>query len=132
VGRCKESLRKEVTRAFKISVSLGLTSRTEPRPQAGAHYFSPAFGSRCQGRRKAGQSWPSVSPNRTCPGLQAAGAYSFSHERDAALATVSLPSDTPVRKVGKHMRYSACGSRKISTAPEFHPGGIHAMRVRRK
>jgi len=51
-------------------------------------------------------------------------------ERDATLATVPLPSETPVTEVGKHMKCSKCGSRKVSTTPELYPGGILAMRER--
>ena len=53
------------------------------------------------------------------------------HERDVTPATVPLPHDTPVCDIGKHMKCSACGSRKISTAPEQYPGGVIAMRARR-
>jgi hypothetical protein len=53
------------------------------------------------------------------------------HERDVDPATIPLPGDIPVPDVGKHMKCSACGSRKISTAPEQYPGGVIAMRARR-
>ena len=43
-------------------------------------------------------------------------------------ATVPLPAETPVPDVGKHMKCSACGSRKIDTKPELYPGGVTAMR----
>jgi len=39
------------------------------------------------------------------------------HERDVNPATVPLPAETPVADVGNHMRWSACGSRKINTKP---------------
>ena len=39
-------------------------------------------------------------------------------------------SDHPVPDVGKRMRCTACGSRKIRTVPELYPGGIEAMRAR--
>ena len=50
------------------------------------------------------------------------------HERDVNPATVPLPAKTPVPAVGKHMKCSACGSRKINTKPELYPGGVEAMR----
>lgn len=52
------------------------------------------------------------------------------HERDVSPATVLLPPETPVPEVGKHMRCSACGSRKIDARPELYPGGVAAMRER--
>jgi hypothetical protein len=52
------------------------------------------------------------------------------HERDVNPANVPLPADTPVPEVGKRMRCSACGSRKIDARPELYPGGIKAMRRR--
>jgi len=36
-----------------------------------------------------------------------------------------------VPEIGKHMKCSACGSRKINTKPELYPGGVEAMRKRR-
>ncbi len=45
------------------------------------------------------------------------------HERDINPATVPLPVETPVPEVGKHMKCSACGSRKIDAKPELYPGG---------
>ena len=53
------------------------------------------------------------------------------HERDMDPANVPLPADTPVPDVGKRMKCSECGSRKISTMPELYPGGIVAMRARK-
>jgi hypothetical protein len=53
------------------------------------------------------------------------------HERDVNPAMVPLPAETPVPEVGKHMKCSACGSRKINTKPELYPGGVEAMRKRR-
>jgi hypothetical protein len=53
------------------------------------------------------------------------------HERDVNPATVPLPAATPVPDVGKHMKCSICGSRKIDTKPELYPGGVAAMRGRR-
>ena len=50
------------------------------------------------------------------------------HERDVNPATLPLPADTPVPEVGKHMKCSKCGSRKINTKPELYPGGVAAMR----
>jgi hypothetical protein len=52
------------------------------------------------------------------------------HERDVNPATVPLPPEMPVPEVGKHMKCSACGSRKIDARPELHPGGVVAMRQR--
>jgi hypothetical protein len=42
-------------------------------------------------------------------------------ERDVTPATVPLPPETPVPDVAKHMKCSACGSRKINTKPELYP-----------
>jgi hypothetical protein len=53
------------------------------------------------------------------------------HERDVEPAHLPLPVDTPVAQVGKRLKCSLCGSRKISTAPELYPGGIRAMRAKR-
>jgi hypothetical protein len=53
------------------------------------------------------------------------------HERDVSPAMVPLPAETSVPDVGKHMKCSACGSRKINTKPELYPSGIAAMRSRR-
>ena len=50
-------------------------------------------------------------------------------ERDADPSTLPLPDEHPVPDVGKRMKCSACGSRKITTRPEFYPGGIEAMRT---
>ena len=52
------------------------------------------------------------------------------HERDVSPATVPLPAETPVPEVGKHMKCSACGSRKIDARPELCPGGVVTMRER--
>ncbi len=49
------------------------------------------------------------------------------HERDVNPASVPLPPDTPVPEVGKKMKCSKCGSRKIDARPELYPGGIEAM-----
>ena len=54
----------------------------------------------------------------------------FGRERDLDPSTLPLPSAHPVPEVGKHMRCSACGLRKLHTAPELYPGGIEAMRAR--
>ncbi len=51
-------------------------------------------------------------------------------ERDVDPSTLTLPGDYPVPDVGKRMRCTACGSRKVHTAPELYPGGIEAMRAR--
>ena len=51
------------------------------------------------------------------------------HERDMDPA-IPLPGDTPVPDVGKRMKCSKCGSRKINTKPELYPGGILATRQR--
>ena len=53
------------------------------------------------------------------------------HERDEDPATVPLPAETAVPNVGKRMKCSACGSRKVTTTPEQYPGGVIAMRERR-
>jgi hypothetical protein len=44
------------------------------------------------------------------------------HERDVDPATVPLPAETAVPDVGKRMKCSACGSRKVTTTPERYPG----------
>ncbi len=51
-------------------------------------------------------------------------------ERDLDPSTLPLPGEHPVPEVGKRMRCSACGSRKVHTAPELYPGGMEAMRTR--
>ena len=51
-------------------------------------------------------------------------------ERDVDPATIPLPGDHPVPTIGKRMRCSACGSRKVNTKPELYPGGVEAMRHR--
>lgn len=51
-------------------------------------------------------------------------------ERDIDPASVPLPGDFPVPDVGKRMKCSACGSRKVTTAPELYPGGVVKMRER--
>jgi hypothetical protein len=51
-------------------------------------------------------------------------------ERDVDPATLPLPGEYPVPEVGKRMRCSACGSRKVHTTPELYPGGIQAMRAK--
>ena len=53
------------------------------------------------------------------------------HERDVDPATVPLPAETAVPNVGKRMKCSACGSRKVTTTPEQYSGGVIAMRERR-
>ena len=50
------------------------------------------------------------------------------HERDVNPAMVPLPAETPVPTIGKHMKCSVCGSRKINTKPGLYPGGVEAMR----
>jgi len=51
-------------------------------------------------------------------------------ERDIDPLSLPLPGETSVPSVGKRMKYSACGSRKIDARPELYPGGIAAMRER--
>jgi hypothetical protein len=53
------------------------------------------------------------------------------HERDLSPATVPLAPVTPVPEIGKHMKCSECGSRKIDTKPELYPGGVKALRTRK-
>jgi len=53
------------------------------------------------------------------------------HERDVNPANVPVPGDTPVPDIGKRMKCSKCGSKKVSTTPEQYPGGVMAMRARR-
>ena len=53
-------------------------------------------------------------------------------ERDVDPSTIPLPPDVPVPEIGKHMKCSACGSRKIDSRPELYPGGIEAQRGRRR
>jgi hypothetical protein len=45
-------------------------------------------------------------------------------ERDLDPASVPLPAGFPVPQIGSRMKCSACGSRKVTTAPELYPGGI--------
>ena len=51
-------------------------------------------------------------------------------ERDIDPPSLPLPGETPVPSVGKRMKCSACGSRKIDARPELYPGGVVAMRER--
>lgn len=51
-------------------------------------------------------------------------------ERDLDPASLPLPMTYPVPDVGTRMVCSACGSRKVRTAPELYPGGIVAQRAR--
>jgi len=53
-------------------------------------------------------------------------------ERDVDPSTIPLPPDVPVPAIGKRIKYSACGSRKIDSRPELYPGGIEAQRGRRR
>jgi hypothetical protein len=53
-------------------------------------------------------------------------------ERDVDPATIPLPPEFPVPEVGSRMKCSACGSRAVETKPELYPGGIEAMRQRRR
>jgi hypothetical protein len=39
-------------------------------------------------------------------------------ERDVDPATIPLPPDVPVPEIGKRMKCSACGSRKIDSRPD--------------
>lgn len=51
-------------------------------------------------------------------------------ERDIPAAYLPLPGDTPVPEIGKRMRCTSCGGRRINTRPELYPGGILAYRER--
>jgi hypothetical protein len=51
-------------------------------------------------------------------------------ERDIDPAAMPLPRETPIPEVGKHMKCSACGSRKIDARPELYPGGVTKVRER--
>ena len=51
-------------------------------------------------------------------------------ERDIEPLSIGLPAETPVPSVGKRMKCSACGSRKIDAKPELYPGGVVAKRER--
>ncbi len=54
---------------------------------------------------------------------------SCGRERDVDPSSLALPSDTPVPGLGRrHMKCSACGSRKIDTKPELYPGGTSRRR----
>ena len=65
---------------------------------------------------------------------QSAGGWVYccdcGRERDVDPLSLPLPGETPVPSVGKCMKCSACGSRKIDARPELYPGGIVAMRER--
>jgi hypothetical protein len=52
-------------------------------------------------------------------------------ERDVDPTTIALPPDVPVPEIGKRMKCSSCGSRRIDSRPELYPGGIEAQRRRR-
>jgi hypothetical protein len=49
------------------------------------------------------------------------------HERDVTPITVPLSRETPVPEVGKHMKCSKCGSRKVDARPELYPGGVEGF-----
>lgn len=51
-------------------------------------------------------------------------------EKDLDPSTIPLPGDYPVPLVGKRMKCTRCGSRKIDTKPELCPGGVVVMRRR--
>jgi hypothetical protein len=51
-------------------------------------------------------------------------------ERDVNPATVPLPPETPVPEVGKKMKCSACGSRKIDAKPELYPAAASTRKAR--
>lgn len=51
-------------------------------------------------------------------------------EQDMDPRTLPLPSSYAVPDVGARMRCTACGGRKVRTAPELYPGGIAAQRNR--
>lgn len=53
-------------------------------------------------------------------------------ERDLDPSSLPLPGEFPVPQVGNRMKCTQCGSRKIATAPELYPGGIEAMRQKRR
>lgn len=55
---------------------------------------------------------------------------SCGRERDIDPASVPLPGDYAVPEVGARMRCTACGGRKVRTAPELYPGGIVVHRDR--
>ena len=55
----------------------------------------------------------------------------YGHERDLDPAALPLSWNTPVPLIGMHMKCSAC-SHKINTKPELYPGGVTAMRSRRR
>lgn len=42
-------------------------------------------------------------------------------ERNIDPAALPLPSSYPVPSVGKHLKCSECGSRKINAKPELYP-----------
>jgi hypothetical protein len=45
-------------------------------------------------------------------------------ERDVDPSTIPLPPDVPVPEIGKRMKCSSCGSRKIDSRPELYPGEL--------
>src|SRR5215472_6988058 len=49
-------------------------------------------------------------------------------ERDVDPSTIALPPDMPVPEIGKRMKCSACGSRRIDSRRELYPHGIEAQR----
>ena len=53
-------------------------------------------------------------------------------ERDIDPALVPLPANFSVPSVGSRMKCSKCASRNVNTKPELYPGGIEAMRERRR
>jgi hypothetical protein len=51
-------------------------------------------------------------------------------ERDIDPQSLPIDAETPVPTVGKRMKCSACGSRKIDARPELYPSGVTKMRER--
>jgi len=61
-------------------------------------------------------------------GTDCHAAQSYCAKQQVIQLTFRYPGDTPVMSVGKRMKCSKCGSKKITMQPELYPGGIMAMR----
>lgn len=53
-------------------------------------------------------------------------------ERDLTPAKLPLPTTFAVPDVGKRLKCSACGSRRIQTKPQLHDKPIDEIRARRR
>lgn len=54
---------------------------------------------------------------------------SCGREQDILPDAVPLPSSYAVREIGRRMKCSACGAKRVETKPELYPGGVVVMRL---